>query len=81
MKLYVIVIDNIDDFEKYSHEPEVYYKREDAEQRLNDLYDEVKPMLPKYDKEERTSTSFSLYTDETYPENHFDATLYEVEMK
>lgn len=81
MKLYTITIDEVFDFEKYSHEPEVYYKKEDAEQRLNDIYDDVKPQLPKHDMEERTSTSFSLYTDGTYPENHFDVTLYEVEMK
>jgi hypothetical protein len=81
MKLYVIVMDEISDFEKYPQKPEVYYKKEDAERRVNELYDEVKPMLSNYNIEERTSTSFSLYTDGSYPENHFDVTLYEVEMK
>lgn len=80
-KVYVIVIDEVDDCCNYPHKPEVFSKLEDAKERLDDIYNSACYEFDDSYKTERTETSVEIYKDGEYCTDHWSATIHEVEVR
>lgn len=77
MKVYIVSVDEVYDFEKFYHEPRVFAEVNDAISLMNDI-------VKKFEEEnnpddfiiERDDTSYTAYEDGRYPENHFCVQVY-----
>ena len=80
MKLYIIVINEVFDYQKLQHDPVVCLSKEEADKKLEELFDTAKKhYIGRFDQADReTSGSFSLYPDGCWGTSHYDATLHEV---
>ena len=88
MKLYIITISDVYDYEGFHHAPIVCKTKEDAMRKLRDLRDNAKSELidnGNYDwvEDEFTNESecFSTYLDGQWGTSHYDATIDEVEVE
>ena len=80
-KVYVIVIEEVDDCCNYPHEPVVFSKLEDAKEHFEHLFQMTKKLFNVEDyTTERTETSVEIYKDGYYSTDHWSATMYEVEV-
>lgn len=81
MKLYVITISEVNDYEEDIHAPEVKISLEEAKARLEEIYRQAKEELDedRFDKEEKGEKSFSLYSGYGWSQYHYDACIDEVE--
>ena len=83
-KVYVIVISDVYDMTENSHSPIVFKNREDAIRRFNDIVEAFESEYA-YDIEdgweiEKNETSYSAWEEGRYVENHYDVTVYELEV-
>lgn len=87
MKVFVITISDVYDFEGFPHAPIVTTSKEKAMSRLREVYDEAKEMLVsngnhwEEDEFNETSTCFSMYPDGEWGTSHYDARIDEVEVE
>ena len=82
MKIYILTIDEIDDFEVCPHEPEAYLTKAEAEKHLKKYVKLVEKEFGKRDYEiDITETSVSAYRDGSHCQSHFDVTLNEIEVQ
>lgn len=77
-KCYVIVIDEVYDYETQFHKPEVYTTKEKASHRLSFLYHQFNDELDNDWKRSVSDDCASFYLDGEYSCNHLDITLHEV---
>lgn len=82
MKIYIITIDEVFDFESFSHKPEAFAKKEDALRRYEDIVEDAKREFAEEEWEESQGAAYY----ETYPEgywgtSHYGVYLQEVELK
>ena len=85
MKLYIIVIDEVYDYQQYRHAPVIRLTKDEASKELVRLRNEVlrnyendlgEGMRDSYTKGE----SFEVYLDGEYSVTHYNATIHEVEV-
>lgn len=79
---YVIIINEVYDYETSDHKPELYRSKEDALKRLEEIYNEARIAYGKRwidDTGDITDGIVSLYLDGEESCNHYYATLHKVE--
>lgn len=82
MKIYIITIDDVFEFEGFTHKPIVKTTEEEARKELERLYKSAKETYTdEFDNEERSDTSFSLFPDGYWGTSHYDARINEVEVE
>lgn len=85
MKVYIITIHEIFDFEHFQHDPMAFYNFEDAKTELKNIADVVLAENEKYGyndwEVEQTDTSFSTYPEGYWGTSHYDAKISEVEIQ
>lgn len=82
MKIFIITIDDVFDYEGFSHDPIVKMSEEEAREQLESLYLSAKETYTdEFDSEERSDTSFSLFPDGYWGTSHYDARISEVEVE
>lgn len=80
MKLYIITIDEVFDFEGFYHKPLVFLTKKEARAEFDRLVREARKEYPDFtvDKGKR---SVSIYEDQSWGKSHFDAIIDEVEVR
>ena len=82
MKIYVIITDEVYEFENFEHAPIAFYKREDADAELNSIKEQVKEEFKnEFETFDETKNGFEMYADGYYSQGHYTAYIYEVEVK
>ena len=82
MKIFIITIDDVFDYEGFHHDPIVKMSEEEAREQLENLYLSAKETYTdEFDSEERSDTSFSLFPDGNWGTSHYDARINEVEVE
>ena len=82
MKIFIITIDDVFDYEGFHHDPIVKMSEEEAREQLESLYLSAKETYTdEFDGEERSDTSFSLFPDGYWGTSHYDARISEVEVE
>jgi len=84
MKVYVITISNVYDFEGFPHNPRVFTDKKKAMAAFHELHDSAKAELAEdwvEDDFDEFSTSFSMYPDGEWGTSHYDAVLNEVDVE
>lgn len=83
-KIFVIQIEEAADMCDYPHPPFAYDTMEKAKNKIKELYETA---LSQYEEtfrnrfdDDSTETCVSLYESNRYIENHYSATIYEVEV-
>lgn len=79
MKLYIITIDEVYDYEGFHHAPKAFPSFEKAKEHFDELYKDARKELD-WDSESRGERSFSLYPDGSWGRCHYDAIIDEVDM-
>ena len=81
MKLYIITISDVYEFEEFRHDPIVKLTRKEARKELAALKASAKETYKdQYNKCESKPDSFSLFPDGYLGESHYDAWISEVEV-
>lgn len=84
MKLFIITIEEVWDFERMSHTPEVFLKKENASNRLSKLYDEYsQEYKEEFDKdydEEVGEMMVEMWNNGSWSQTHFIAEIHEHEL-
>ncbi len=82
MKIFIITISEVYDFETFFNKPIAYMSEKEAQKELKRLYDSAKQEYnDKFDTEDIIEgTSFSLYPDGYHATSHYDAQINEVEV-
>lgn len=78
--MYIIVVDDVYDYDKTPHKPLIFFSKEDAQQALTNLMDNIQRETPEWEME-TGEESFSCYLDGEYSCNHYDATIFEYEFE
>ena len=78
---YVITFDDVDDYNEYHHIPYAFNKKEDAIQKLNELFDDADSKITLSWVREKDEMSFSFYENGYYCSNHYCAYIDVVELK
>lgn len=78
--MYIIVVDDVYDYDKTPHKPLVFFSYDDALKSLTHLKDTIQRETPNWEMETGTD-SFSCYLDGEYSCNHYDAVIYEYEFE
>ena len=88
MKVYVITISDVYDYEGFHTTPIVCTTKERAMQKLRDLRDSAKAELISYGNDDwveddfnEESERFSMYPDGSWGTSHYDAVIDEVEVE
>lgn len=88
MKVYVITISDVYDYEGFHHAPIVCTTKEKAMKELRDLRDISKKELAAYGNDDwveddfnEESECFSMYPDGEWGTSHYDAVIDEVEVE
>ena len=83
MKIYVITISDVYDYDEDHREPIVRLNRADAVKKFNELRLSAEECYKnQYDKKEYTKdSSFSFYKDGYYATNHYNVQLHEIEVE
>ena len=84
--LYIITIDEVYDFQGFSHKPQVFKEKTDAMKILRELRENAKAEFAdecndEDDWDEETSESFSIYPEGEWGTTHYDARIDEVEVE
>lgn len=84
--LYIITIDEVYDFQGFSHKPQVFKEKADAMKTLRELRENAKAELADECNDEDywsevTSESFSIYPEGEWGTTHYDARIDEVEVE
>ena len=81
MKIYVIVTDEVYDFENFDHKPIAFTKRELAEKEMDAIREGVKEEFENdFDTFVDGKDGFEMYNDGCYSEGHYSATIYEIDL-
>lgn len=81
MKLYIITVEDIYEFDSEGHEPIVRTSKKEARKVLNQLYRSGKECYQsQYDTFEKDKDSFSMYEDGRFGEGHYCASITTVEV-
>lgn len=81
MKLYIITVEDIYDFDSEHHDPIVRTSLREARKKLNMLYRSGKECFQdQYDTFEKSRNSFSMYTMGIYGESHYDGRIDVIEV-
>ena len=80
MKVFVITISDVCDFSHYPHDPIVYEKREDAIARLEEIKEDAKADADDDYEIEEDETHIDIWESGRYAENHYTATIDEIEV-
>lgn len=80
MKLYIITIDEVFDFEGFDHKPLVFLTKKKAKDEFDRLVREARKEYPDFtvDKGKR---SVSIYEDQSWGKSHFDVVINEVDVR
>ena len=81
MKVYVIIISEVDDACDYYHKPQVFETLEKANAHLEKLKAEVDVQFPTHYKREFTESCIQIYIDGEYSTDHWSAEIHEVEVQ
>ena len=89
MKLYIITISDVYDYEGFRHAPIVCKTKEDAMRKLRDLRDNAKAELIDLGNDweweddvfSEKSDRFSMYPEGSWGTSHYDAVIDEVEVE
>ena len=83
MKLYIITISDVYDFESFFIKPLAFLSEKEAQKELKRLYKSAKETYKdEYDSEDIVKgKSFSLYPDGSHGTSHYDAAISEVEVE
>ena len=79
MKLYIITIDDVYDFEGFAHKPIVCLTKKEAQAELARIKREAKKDCD-FDTVDSSPRSFSMYNDGTWGTSHYDAIIDVVEV-
>lgn len=81
MKIYVITIHEVYEFENYPHRPIAFVKEEDARKEFDRIIKNAKEMAETEDYDfDLGESCASFYRDGEWPEYHFDVNLEEVKV-
>ena len=78
-KMYIIVCDEVYDYENFPHKPLVYFSEKEVKAALEELKSLIKKEYPSWMFDDG-ETSISCYLDGEYSCNHYDATIYEYDL-
>ena len=88
MKVFVLTIDEIYEYEGFSHKPRVFTNNDKALDALYELYEDTKEELSKNGNDDwveddfkKGDSCFSLYPDGYWGTSHYDARVDEVEVE
>ena len=88
MKVFVLTIDEVYDYEGFSHTPMVFTNKDKALDALHELYEDTKIELAENgdddwmeDDYKKGDECFSLYPDGYWGTSHYDARVDEVEVE
>lgn len=88
MKVFVITISDVYDYEGFHHSPIVCKTKEMAMRKLRELHDSAKSELVEYGNDDwceddftEESECFSMYPDGSWGTSHYDAVIDEVEVE
>lgn len=88
MKVYVITISDVYDYEGFPHAPRVFTDKKKGMAALHELHDSAKAELVEQgnddwveDDFDEFSTSFSMYPEGSWGTSHYDAVLNEVDVE
>jgi len=79
MKLYIITIDEVYDFEGFAHKPIVSLTKKEAQAELARIKREAKKEFD-FDTLDSSPRGFSMYNDGTWGTSHYDANINVVEV-
>ena len=81
MKVYIIIINEVYDFEEMNHEPRVFATKESAFDAMRDIISNAKEEYgDDFNTIEETETSIEMYDDGTYAQSHYVAYIKECEV-
>ena len=81
MKLYIITVEDIYEFDSEEHDPIVRTSRKEARKVLNTLYRSGKECYQdQYDVFEKSPDSFSMYLDGNFGTGHYCASITAVDV-
>lgn len=88
MKVFVLTIDEVYEYEGFSHKPMVFTNKDKALDALYELYEDTKKELAENgdddwmeDDYKKGDSCFSLYPDGYWGTSHYDARVDEVEVE
>lgn len=81
MKVFVLVFENVDDFEVYTCEPRVFSNKGKAEETLLNAFEQANDDLPKEYIRECSEGECLIYEDGRYSENRWVGRIFEVEIE
>lgn len=85
MKVYIITIEEVFDFQVFIHAPEAFTKEEAAKNRFNEIVEEAKKAYCRLgwveDKDYYDESCYEIYLDGEYAANHYAVRIHEVELK
>ena len=83
MKVYVLTIDEVYDYEGFHHPPRIFTDKQKALDALHDTYIDVKKEFDDWEEDDYTEgdTCFSMYPDGEWGTSHYDARVDEVEVE
>ena len=81
MKVFVLVFENVDDFEVYTCEPRAFNSKEKAEETLLNAFEQANDDLPKEYIRECSEGEYLIYEDGRYSENRWVGRIFEVEIE
>lgn len=81
MKIYIVRIDDVADYETLHHDLEAFYKKDDAKKRFDEILADAKSedWLDDWETEE-TEDSFSAWPNGEWGTDHYEITIEEVEV-
>ena len=81
-KVFIIIIDEVYDYEVFNHEPLAYKDKTDAEKKFEEVKDEIKSNYAREIEEgwevEDSKTCLEIYDEGYYASFHCAATLQEI---
>lgn len=84
MKIYVITIHEVFDFEDFKHEPKAFSTMEKAKEKLKAIKEQVVAENKEYGNDwemEEGETWFSTFPDGYWGTSHYDASIHELEVE
>lgn len=88
MKVYVLIVDDVYEYERFKHNSRVFTDANKALAALDKEYEDANKMLKDYgnddwvgDDYKKGSGSFSMYPDGYWGTSHYDAWIDEVEVE
>lgn len=82
MKVYVIVIDEVFEFETFDHRPEVFSVFDDAKKRFDDIVEQAKIEFLECGWEENEGAGFfETWPDGYWGTSHYSVNVYTVDLQ